>query len=165
MQTHDMLVAALCLLVVFALGSGCGNQALQAHQEVALVMLNLQAEGGPAIRELRVNAGITAGREAQLNGSLEEEAQQLALDAANEWNCAIEGHRIYATAVSAYIEVLTLWQAGQDFGLTDVLPFVSRAIDAYGFVSSCLRGLGSDLFPETPSFLNLIPSEWSLGDE
>lgn len=159
-----MAFLALSILVLGATVTGCGNQALQANQEVARMMLEVQSTSGPVIRQLRIDASIAAGREVQESGGQESAAQVAASETAQRWQCALDGHGIYATAVSAYIDTLTLWQGGQDFELLDVLPFVRRAIDSYSFLVSCLASLGSDLLPEVPAFFSLIPSTWSLTD-
>lgn len=162
-ETSILLFAILACTA--ALSLGCGNQALSMNAEVARAMLEVQSSSGPVIRGLRVSAGVEAGRVAHESGATEEQAQAFALRAANRWNCAIDGHRIYSGAVGAYIDALALWNLRADFQLADALPFVSRAIDAYRFVSSCLNELGSDALPELPSFFDLIPGSWSLNLE
>jgi hypothetical protein len=63
-------------------------------------------------------------------------------------------------AVGAYIDTLALWAAGRDFELTDAIPFVRRAIDAYTVLASCVASLGSDALPEVPAFFDLVPATW-----
>jgi hypothetical protein len=155
-------LAVLALLVSAVFVAGCGNEALRINAEVARGMLELQAESGPRIRELRIAAGVSAGREAMEAGLQQDRAQAAARAAAEQWQCAIDGHSIYAEAVGSYIDTLTLWQAGRDFDISDILPFVRRAIDSYRFLSSCLSSLGSDVLPELPSFFNLIPPTWGI---
>ena len=163
MVASDIASIVLAVCVAF-LVAGCGNEALRVNATVARAMLEVQAESGPVIRELRVNAGVEAGREAHDRGAPEAEAQAAATAAASAWQCAIDGHGIYASAVGAYIDALALWANGVELELADALPFVRRAIDAYGFLASCLRSLGSDALPDAPSFLNLIPPVWSVTD-
>lgn len=163
MYLSDSLAIVAVVAAVAALAlQGCGNTALLLNAEVARGMLEIQATSGPAIRRFRVQAGITAGGEAQAHGATEQQAQRAALVAANRWQCAIDGHGIFAGAVTSYIATLALWQAGQDFELTQLLPYVFRAIDAYRFLRSCLTSLGNDTLLETPSFMRLIPSSWSF---
>ena len=160
MTAYDFALCAV--LVLFAvLAIGCGNEALRINAGVARAMLEVQSSSGPVIRELRVSAGITAGREAHARGEPEAVAQSAARTAAAAWACAIDGHRFYSSAVGAYIDTLALWLAGRDFELADAIPFVLRALDSYRVLSACLRSLGSEALPETPSFLDIIPPTWS----
>ena len=161
MTTNEVVLFAILVLALF-IALGCGNQALQVNAEIARAMLEVQSTNGPMIREARVNASVTAARAVHERGGTESEAQAIATDTASHWQCALDGHGIYATAVSAYIDTITLWQTGQDFEIEDILPFVRRAIDAYTFLASCMTSLSSDLFSEEPSFFSLIPSAWSM---
>jgi hypothetical protein len=159
-NAHDFaLLVAFVLVAILAVG--CGNEALRINAGVARAMLEVQAESGPVIRELRVSAGVEAGREAHARGEPEATAQAAASSAAARWSCAIDGHRLYSLAVGAYIDTLALWVAGRDFELVDAIPFVRRALDSYRVLSSCLRSLGSEVLPEAPSFLDMIPPTWS----
>ena len=161
MTSHETLLM-ICAIVLAALFVGCGNQAWRVNASVARAMLEVQAESGPVIRELRVQAGVNAGREVHDRGGPEIEAQAAAVDAADRWDCAIEEHRIYSSMVGAYIDALALRVNDSDFELMDALPFVRRALAAYRALASCLASLESDALPETPEFLNLIPPAWSV---
>lgn len=154
-----------CIIVCLALlATGCGNEALRMNAELGRGMLEAQSTSGPIIRQLRIDASVAAGRAAHDRGAPESTAQAAAQAEAQRWQCALDGHGIYASAVSAYIGTLALWNAGQDFGLTDVLPYARRALDGYRFLASCLASLGSAILPEVPAFFDLIPSGWSLSD-
>ncbi|MCH8084648.1 MAG: hypothetical protein IH885_10475, partial [Myxococcales bacterium] len=118
MNAHDIAFAVLAV-VLAALLVGCGNEALRINASIARVMLEVQATSGPIIRELRVDAGVAAGREVHSSGGDEARAQRAATSTARRWQCAIDGHRIYSSAVGAYIDALVIWQAGDDFELTD----------------------------------------------
>lgn len=160
MTLHDLtLLVALVLLSCLALG--CGNEALRINAGVAGAMLEVQSASGPVIRAARVKAGVDAGRAVHTSGGSEPEAQSAARSAADEWMCAVNGHRLYSLAVGSYIDTLALWAAGRDFELADAIPFVLRALDSYRVLSACLRSLGSEALPETPSFLDMIPPAWS----
>ena len=161
MSVHGFVLFVLAL-VLAALFVGCGNEALRVNASVARVMLEVQSTSGPVIRELRVDAGIAAGRRVHANGGTIEAAQRAAVSTAQRWQCAIDGHRLYSSAVGAYIDALVLWQASDDFELADAIPFVRRALDAYRVTASCLLSLGSNVLPEVPSFLRLIPLGWEV---
>lgn len=151
-----LFVSLLLCAVLFV---GCGNEALRTNAIVARSMLSIQTESSPAIREARIEAAVDAGRQAHAEGLPEDVAQQRAAEAADEWQCAIDGHRVYAGAVGAYIDAIVLVEAGADFSIADVVPFVTRAVNAYRSLASCLRSLGSSVLPE-PGFLDLIPPSW-----
>jgi len=159
MVASDIASIVLAVCVAF-LVAGCGNEALRINATIARAMLEIQSSSGPMIRELRVNAGVEAGREAHDRGDSEAAAQASAAAAADAWQCAIDGHGIYASAVGAYIDALALWSNGVELELADALPFVRRAIDSYRFLASCLRSLGSDVLPDAPAFLDLVPPAW-----
>jgi len=161
MSAHDWLLVALAITLPILL-VGCGNEALRANATVARAMLEIQAESGPIVRELRVSASVNAAREVHDSGGDEATAQAAATETSRRWQCAIDGHRIYALAVGSYIDALALWLSGEDFELLDAIPFLRRGLDSYRVLSSCLRSLGSDALPEVPSFLNLIPPTWSV---
>lgn len=165
MSVRD-LVLTFALALVFSIWCvGCGNAALQTNATVARAMLEVQAESGPLVRELRIDAATAAAREVHATGGNEAAAQAAATSAASRWQCAIDTHRIYSTAVGSYIDTLVLWQAGRDFELSDSIPFVARALDAYRALTSCLSSLGSDALPTVPSFLDLIPSAWGVAGQ
>lgn len=163
MTTDAAITVAVCALSLMCLAA-CGNTALQVNGEIARAMLEVQSSSGPVIRELRVNASIQSARDVHDSGGNEAAAQAAAENTARSWQCAIDGHGIFATAVSAYVDTLSLWNAGQDFALSSVLPYVMRAVEAYRFLASCMTSLGSDALPEVPAFMNLIPSTWAAND-
>lgn len=160
MSDHTLLVATVFAIVLAAFASGCGNEALRINTSIARAMLEVQAESGPLIRELRVAAGVSAGHSAHARGEPEAVAQIAARAAASRWQCAIDGHRLYSIAVGTYIDTLALWGAGEDFELTDAIPFVIRALDTYRVLASCLLSLGSEVLPAVPAFLDVIPPMW-----
>ncbi len=127
-------------------------------------MLEAQAQSGPEIRKLRVEAGIEAGRKVHDAGGPEKEAQAAAATAMGHWQCAINGHSVYSSLVGAYIDALALWASGEEFKVIDALPFMRRALVAYRSLSACLKILGSDVLPGAPSFLSLIPPTWGDHD-
>jgi len=154
-------MSLLLAFVLVALAAGCGNSALKMNAGIARAMLEVQATSGPLIRELRVEAGVDAGRRAHDRGEPVEEAQAAARAAAGRWQCAIDGHRLFSLAVGTYIDALVIAQANDAFKFEDVIPFVRRALDTYRALSSCLRSLGSDALPAAPGFLNVIPPGWA----
>lgn len=158
----DGLLWVLAFVVLSVLFVGCGNEALKANVSIASAMLEVQSASGPVIRAARVEAGVSAGRDVHDSGGDEASAQLAASSAARRWQCAIDGHRIYASAVGAYIDTLALWAAGLDFELTDAIPFVRRALDTYRALVSCLVSLGSDALPAVPVFLDSIPPLWEV---
>ena len=158
------LLVAVALLA--GLSVGCGAPALQINATVARAMLEVQSASGPVIRQLRVEAGIQAGREAFDAGEPEPVAQAAARTEAARWQCAVDGHRIYSSAVGAYIDTLVLWLAGADFEIADAIPFVMRAAGAYASLRSCIDSLDApELDPiviENPTFLDLVPPGWGV---
>lgn len=160
MTRWQVAVAAIAALVAIAI-AGCGSQAVKINATIARAMLEVQAQAGPVIRDARVEAGVNAARSVHDAGGLEADAQLAATAAAARWECAIDGHRFFALAVGSYVDAIVLWQAGTDFELTDTIPFVRRALDAYRVLRACLHSLGSELLPDVPSFLRLIPPTWS----
>ena len=161
MTTTDLLWAAVVLLLAGLL-FGCGNEALKINASIARSMLTVQSETGPAIRQARIDASVSAGRDVHDAGGTQDEAQRAATQATRRWQCAVDGHRMFALAVGSYIDALALWANGEAFELVDILPFVRRAIDSYRVLSSCARSLGSQLLPEAPAFFDLIPPTWSV---
>lgn len=162
MTPNESLFVTLLALSTLLLASGCGVEALRINADIARGMLEVQSSSGPAIRRARMNAAIEAGRQAHANGLPESAAQLAAEHVADQWQCAIDGHSIYALGVGAYIDALALWQSGDGFSLAGVIPFVSRAVDSYRFLASCLTGLGSSILPEIPDFFRLIPPVWDV---
>ena len=160
MNASEVAVCALLALTLMFSVTGCGNEALRINAEIARVMLEYQSTSGPLIREARVNAAIAAAQTVHDSGGNEQAAQAVAVSTATRWQCAIDGHGIYAAAVSAYIDTIALWNIGQDFELIDVLPYARTAIESYTFLASCLMSLDTDFLPEVPSFFDLIPSTW-----
>ena len=161
MTVYDLIVytvIVLCTVMLFA----CGNEALRMNASVAHVMLEVQSESGPRIREQRVAAGVHAGSEVHRRGGLEAEAQVAARQAASLWDCAIDGHRLYSIAVGTYIDTLSLWASGRDFGLAEMWPLLRGAVSTYRVLFSCLSSLGSSLLPEVPAFLSIIPPSWNV---
>lgn len=152
--------ALLVVLVVFAVG--CGNEALRVNASIARAMIEAQATSGPIVRQARVDASADAARVVHDSGGDEATALAAAQSTAERWRCAIDGHRFFALAVGAYVDALVVWQAGGDFGIFDLVPFVSRGLDAYRLLVSCLRSLGASALPDAPGFLSLVPSDWSL---
>ncbi len=161
MNMHDLLLTVALAASAF-LFVGCGSAALKTNAAIASAALEIQSVSGPVIRELRINAGVTAGDEVYSSGGTEAEAQAAAARTTARWQCAIDGHRVYSTAVGAYIDALSLWSVGRSFELTDVIPIVRGVLDSYRVFSSCLRSLGSDALPEVPLFFGLIPPAWSV---
>jgi len=159
-SAYDFVLLA-AVVVLSALFVGCGAGAIRTNATIAGAMLEVQSESGPLIRGLRIDASVNAARAAQERGEPEDIAQQEAQTVAGRWSCAIDGHRIFAGAVGSYIDALVLWQAGRDFELTDAVPFVTRALDAYRALVGCLSSLGSDILPAVPSFFDVIPPAWS----
>ena len=164
-MTHDLWLA-VSFAMLAALSIGCGSQALKVNASVAHAMLEVQAASGPVIRELRKAASVRAGRQAFEAGEPEPVAQAAARNESTRWQCAIDGHRIFAGAVGSYIDTLVLWQAGADFKLADAVPFVARAVAAYTALRSCVDSLNApELAPilvENPTFLNLVPPDWGV---
>ena len=161
-STIAWLVAFVVLSFAFV---GCGSNALKMNANVARVMLEVQAESGPVIRELRVDASVESARQVHESGGDEEAARAAATRTANRWQCAIDSHRIYQSAVGAYIDSLALWYVGDDFNWTDAIPYVVRVLDMYRALVSCLRSLGSSALPAVPAFLDLIPSTWGVASD
>lgn len=162
MNIHDIVLWA-ALIVCTLLLVACGNEALRLNTAIATGMLEVQSASGPVVRQLRSQAAVSAARRVHDVGGTEVEAQAAAETEADSWQCALEGHRIYALAVGTYIDTISLWSNGRDFALLDAFPFVQRALDSYRFFASCLASLGSDVLPEVPEFFNLIPSTWNMG--
>lgn len=152
------LALLLCVLV-----AACEGDALRMNASIAHVMLETQAESGPVIRELRQNAMRNAAREAYERGQNEFQARDAAGIAAIQWECAVNGHRLYATAVGTYIDAIALWMAGKDFQLYDAVPFVRRVLDTYRVMQRCLSSLGQHILPEVPGFADMLPAAWNLG--
>ncbi len=160
MNAHDFgIFAVIVAALIFV--AGCGNAALQVNATVARAMLEVQAESGPVVRQLRIDASVGAARAVHDSGGDEAAAQAAAAATATRWRCVIDTHRIYSGAVGAYIDTLALWLAGLDFELADSIPFVRRALDAYRALASCTSSLGSEVLPAVPTFFDLIPSDWS----
>lgn len=154
-----MFVACLVFAAIMA---GCGNQALKANASVARAMLEVQVTSSPIIRDLRSEAGTKAGRAVFDAGGEEPEALTAASEELEGWQCAVDGHRIYSSAVGAYISALALWSAGERFELADALPFLTRALAAYRSLWSCLKSHDVDALPEVPGFLSIIPITWGV---
>lgn len=151
--TARRTMADVCAAVAlaFVLGSmivGCGGGApgaLRVHAGIAQTLLTVQAESGPMVRRMRVEASVSAGAEVHRAGGTETEAHAAAEAESDRWTCAVEGHRAYADAVGLYIDALAMWQAtgasppGTMAALTDAVGDVA---DAYRGLSRCLGTLG-----------------------
>jgi len=161
--TRSIVVVAV--LAFAALVVGCGNEALRVNATVARAMLEVQSQSSPIIRDARVAAAVESARAVHDSGGEEAVALEAAQATAERWQCAVDGHRSFAGAVGAYVDALVLWNSGADFALTDSIPFVLVALDAYRSIVSCLRSLGSSALPDVPAFFELIPSEWSVSNE
>ena len=141
--------------------AGCGSSALKTNAVIARAMLTAQEESSPLIREARIEAVVETVRASHAAGEPESVARQRADEMKVDWECAIDGHRVFSHAVGAYIDALVLVNAGADFQLVDVLPFFVRAVNSYRALASCLATLGAgDVLP-VPEFLGLIPTDWS----
>lgn len=161
MKLQDLVLVLAFLFAAVAL-AGCGSLALKTNAQIARAMLTVQEESGPLIRSTRVDAVVATVQASHAAGEPESVARQRADELKEDWQCAIEAHRIFSFAVGAYIDALVLVNAGADFQMVDVLPFVARAVNTYRALSSCLSTLGhGDVLP-VPDFLSLIPTEWSI---
>lgn len=158
-------VADVCAFIIVALSvvafffvSGCGNQALKANAVIASGMLSVQEESNPVIRRARVAALLEAAEQAHEGGLALGETLARVEETKEEWTCAIDGHALYSAAVTSYIEVLALVNAGAPFDIVTLIRFGVRALSSWRALDSCLESLGVD-FP-TPDFVNLIPLSW-----
>lgn len=152
----------LAAIVAVASLCGCGANALQVNAQVATAMLEVQVTAGDAVRSAREADMLASARAAFESGAPEEQATAAAQAADERWQCAVDGHRLYQSAVGAYIDAVQLWSAGRSVQLTDALPFVRRALDAYRAIVGCLDSLGSEVLPRAPAFLDLFPAAWEL---
>lgn len=155
----SMRVAMLLILALtFAsMNVGCGANALHTNATIARAMLSVQSTTGPLIREARVADAIAAGLAVRGSGGSEEAAQAAAMERADRWECALDGHRVYSLTVGAYVDALMLWEASGDVAWLDVVPFIESATDAYRVLAACLDSLGSTALPAEPEFILLLP--------
>lgn len=150
------------LTLILALGCGAGVDAV--HAGIAQSALAAQVAFEPIIREARRDAMTAAVDRVHTAGGTRAEAEAAAAAAARQWQCGIDGHRLYGTAVGTYVDALWLDQQGEaTFSFAVLGPFVRRVLDAYRATASCVSGLGLEL--PVPDFLNLLPPTWALGGD
>lgn len=163
------------LVLALALGastwSGCGAAWLDAHAPVAQGLQDAQIASEGPIRELRLAAIDRAVRDAHAEGASREEAEAVRVGVERDWQCVVDGHRLYGTLVSTYIEALWLAkttgrepEAGNGDGQLDPLdfvPFARRAIDGYRAIASCTGTLEHGDLPVPPA-LELVPPAWGV---
>lgn len=153
--------AIVIALILLALAAGCGG-ALKTNARIAQGFVELQAAAEPVVRDGRVDASVLAAQAVREAGGPIEEAQSAAAAAAERWECAISGHRIFGRAVRTYVDALSLMAAGENFELSAVLPILGRTLSSFSDLRVCLMTLGNESLPELPAFLELIPNEWGV---
>ena len=146
-RTMADVCAAVALAFVLGsmiVGCGGGSEALRVHAGIAQTLLTVQAESGPMVRRMRVEAAVSAGGAIHQAGGTEAEAHAGAQAEAGRWTCAVEGHRAYADAVGLYIDALAMWQATGEppETLSALTGAVGAVADAYRGLSRCLGSLG-----------------------
>ena len=153
---------ALLMIAIMVVGfffvSGCGNGALKVNAVIASGMLSVEEESNPVIRRARVAALLEAAEQAHEQGLALGETLARVEETKEAWTCAIDGHALYSAAVTSYIEVLALVNAGAPFDVAALVQFGMRALSSWRALDSCLGSLGVD-FP-TPEFVSLIPLSW-----
>lgn len=163
------------LILALAIGastwSGCGAAWLDTHAPVAQGLQDAQIASEGPVRELRLAAIDRAVRDAHAEGASRQEAEAVRARVEREWQCVVDGHRLYGTLVSTYIEALWLAKttgrepaAGNGDGQLDPLdfvPFARRAIDGYRAIASCANTLDHGDLP-TPGALELVPPAWGV---
>lgn len=161
---------SMLLVLAFAL-PGCGASWIEQHTAVAQGMQDAQILSEPTIRRMRLTAIETAVRRAHEQGATLEEAQAARAQAEREWQCVIDAHRTYGSAVSGYVEALWLAQqtgrepaTGDGDGRVtalDFIPVARRALDKYRAIASCANTLEDGALP-VPGALDLAPPAWGL---
>lgn len=152
------------LFFVLALVVGCGAGMDEVHAGIAQGGLEAQVAFEPVIRTGRRDAMTAAVDRVHTAGGSREQAEVAAETESRRWQCAVDGHRLFGTAVGLYIDALWLEQVGDAaFDLETLMPFVRRILDAYRATASCVLNLGVDL--PVPAFLDLLPATWGLGGD
>ncbi len=153
-----LLLLTLCLML-----AGCGAGVDAVHAGIARGALETQVEFEPVIREARRDAMTAAVDRVHGAGGTREQAEAAVVVVRQHWQCAVDGHRLFGTAVGTYVDALWLDQQGDaTFSFATLGPFVRRILDAYRATASCVTSLGFGL--PVPSFLDLLPPTWGLGD-
>lgn len=162
MFDDDILGGGVLLLLALCVGlMGCGGVSA-VHAGIARGGLEASVEFEPVIREARRAALTAQADRVHSAGGTQEQAEAAVGAESVRWRCAIDGHRLFSTAVGAYIDALWLEQVGDgSFELAHLLPFVGRILDAYRATASCVTSLGTEL--PIPGFLDLLPPAWGLG--
>lgn len=159
---NDLSVLLSVLLV--ALLAGCGASVGEIHAGIARSALETQVELEPMIRGARRDAMTRAADEVHSSGGTREAAQAAVAEVSRLWECGISGHRLFASATSAYVGALWLEQVqGGPFSFESLGRFVRPVLDAYRATASCVTSLGLEL--PVPNFLNLLPPAWGLGGD
>ena len=150
------------LTLILALGCGAGVDAV--HAGIAQGALEAQVAFEPVIRGARRDAMTGAVDRVHTAGGTREQAEAAVGVVRQHWQCAVDGHRLFGTAVGTYVDALWLEQVGGGgFDFATLGPFVRRILDAYRATASCVSGLGLEL--PVPDFLDLLPPTWALGGD
>lgn len=156
---NDFAIALLTLVALLLVG--CSGAA-DIHAGVGRGALGMQVRSEPLIRQWRRDAMTGEADRVHGAGGTREQAEAAVDAMARRWQCAIEGHRIYSSAVSAYVDAVYLEHVtGGDFELSSMLLFLRPVLDAYRATAACVGSLGEFELP-VPDFLNLIPPMWGL---
>lgn len=152
-----MMLLALALALT---ASGCGATLDPVYAGIGQGALDLAVEAEPAIRASRSAAMRAAGDRVHGAGGTLEEARAAVDAEAAAWQCAVDGHRIFSSATSAYVDGLLLAAGTGELDLPTVLRFASHLVDAWRALASCVGSRGGTL--PVPSFLDLFPPAWGL---
>ena len=156
------MIVILALLALLALLVGCGGTA-DIHAGIGRGALGLQVRAEPMIRQWRRDAMTGEADRVHGAGGTREQAEGAVAAMSRRWQCAIEGHRIFGSAVSAYVDAVYLENVtGGDFDISMMLRFLRPVLDAYRAVAACISSLGEFELP-VPDFMDLIPPAWGLG--
>lgn len=164
-------IALVIVAAMLASTAGCGAGHFDVLAPIGRGAQDLQISSEPVIRGLRRQAIEQAIRAVYEAGGDRATAELARTRTERSWQCPVNGHRTYGSAVSAFIAALWLAEkAGEEpadgdgdgvIELADFLPLALEVVNLYRAIANCANSLEPGQLP-VPDFLDLFPASWEV---